>query len=223
MLGLETSGKAFVNRFFEPPLLLLVKAQCWHRLRQRKPPPSARLMPARASLFPKKVLGVITLFAFYSFVNVNLATEPLAVGAVVPTVPATDQDGNEVDLVEVSRNATVLLYFYPKADTPGCTKESCGLRDAYQKFVDLGVRVFGVSMDAVPAQKRFAEKYHLPFTLLADPEGKIVDAFGVAKRNGHASRQSFLIRNGKIAWHNGKVNPEAHAEEVLREIERPSP
>ncbi|CAB4244106.1 Peroxiredoxin [Methylacidimicrobium sp. AP8] len=141
-------------------------------------------------------------------------------GAPVPPVTATDQDGNEVDLAEASRQATVLLYFYPKADTPGCTKESCGLRDAYQKFVDLGVRVFGVSMDPATAQKRFAEKYHLPFTLLADPEGKIVDAFGVAKRNGHATRQSFLIRHGKIVWHNPKVNPESHAEEVLREIEK---
>ncbi|WP_242529254.1 peroxiredoxin [Methylacidimicrobium sp. B4] len=155
--------------------------------------------------------------------NTNLATEALTVGAAVPAVLATDQDGKEVDLAEVSRNGTVLLYFYPKADTPGCTKESCGLRDAYQKFVDLGVRVFGVSMDAVPAQKRFAEKYHLPFPLLADPEGKIVDAFGVAKRNGHATRQSFLIRNGKITWHSGKVNVETHAEEVLREIESSSP
>ena len=143
-------------------------------------------------------------------------------GAAAPAVPATDQDGNEVDLAEASRGATVLLYFYPKADTPGCTKESCGLRDAYQKFVDHGVRVFGVSMDTVSAQKRFAEKYHLPFALLADPEGKIVDGFGVAKRNGHASRQSFLIRNGKIIWHNAKVNAETHAEEVLREIERHS-
>ncbi|MDD2677364.1 MAG: peroxiredoxin [Methylacidiphilaceae bacterium] len=154
--------------------------------------------------------------------NTNLATEPLAVGAAAPAVQATDQDGNEVDLAEVFRNATVLLYFYPKADTPGCTKESCGLRDAYRKFIDHGVRVFGVSMDTAAAQKQFVEKYHLPFTLLADPEGKIVEAFGVAKRNGHASRQSFLIRNGKISWHTAKVNPETHAEEVLREIERQS-
>lgn len=190
--------------------------------RSRETGPIGRIRPGSAILFSKKVLGVISFFAFYSFVNANLATEPLAVGASVPAVPATDQDGNEVDLAEASRNATVLLYFYPKADTPGCTKESCGLRDSYQKFVDLGVRVFGVSMDTVSAQKHFTEKYHLPFTLLADPEGKIVDAFGVAKRNGHATRQSFLIRNGKIIWHNGKVNAETHAEEVLREIERQS-
>ncbi|VVM06527.1 Putative peroxiredoxin bcp [Methylacidimicrobium cyclopophantes] len=154
--------------------------------------------------------------------NTNLATEPLGIGAAVPAVQAVDQDGNTVDLEEASRNAIVLLYFYPKADTPGCTKESCGLRDAYKKFIDHGVRVFGVSMDTVSAQKRFAEKYHLPFTLLADPEGKIVDAFGVTKKNGHATRQSFLIRNGKIVWHNAKVNPETHTEEALREIERQS-
>lgn len=173
-----------------------------------------------AILFRKKVLGVITFFAFYSFVNANLMTVPLPVGSAAPGLQATDQEGNEVDLAEASRNATILLYFYPKADTPGCTKESCGLRDVYQKFIDHGVRVFGVSMDTVAAQKRFAEKYHLPFTLLADPEGKIVDAFGVAKKNGHATRQSFLIRNGKILWHNGKVNAETHAEEALREIGR---
>ncbi|MGD9896778.1 MAG: peroxiredoxin [Candidatus Methylacidiphilaceae bacterium] len=154
--------------------------------------------------------------------STNLATEPLMIGAAVPAVQATDQDGNEIDLAEVSKNATVLLYFFPKADTPGCTKESCGLRDAYQRFIDHGVRVFGASMDTVAAQKKFAGKYHLPFTLLADPEGKIADAFGVAKRNGHATRQSFLIRNGRIIWHNAKVNPETHAEETLREIEKES-
>lgn len=181
-----------------------------------------RLDPGPTILFWKNVLGVITLFAFYSLMNTHLAIERLAVGSAVPTVHATDQDGNEVDLAEASRNAILLLYFYPKADTPGCTKESCGLRDAYRKFVDHGVRVFGVSMDTVAAQKHFVEKYHLPFTLLADPEGKIVDAFGVAKRNGHATRQSFLIRNGKVIWHDAKVNPETHAEEVLREIERQS-
>ncbi|WP_020494410.1 peroxiredoxin [Verrucomicrobium sp. 3C] len=178
--------------------------------------------PRADILFSKNVLGVITLFAFYSFMNTNLAITPLALGAAAPIVHGTDQSGNEVDLAEASRNAILLLYFYPKADTPGCTKESCGLRDAYQKFVDHGVRVFGVSMDTVASQKHFVEKYHLPFTLLADPEGKIVDAFGVAKRNGHATRQSFLIRNGKIIWHDAKVNPETHAKEVLREIERHS-
>ncbi|QSR89043.1 peroxiredoxin [Methylacidiphilum caldifontis] len=143
---------------------------------------------------------------------------PLEIGATVPDVAGVDQDGHSIQLKSVAQEGIVLFYFYPKADTPGCTREACNFRDNYKMLINNGVKVFGISMDSQEAQKKFKDKYHLPFTLLADPEGKIVDQFGVTKRNGHASRQSFLAKNGKIVWRNLKVNPDNHVQEVLEEV-----
>ncbi|CAI9085535.1 peroxiredoxin [Candidatus Methylacidiphilum fumarolicum] len=150
----------------------------------------------------------------------NQTTLPLEIGADVPDVIAVDQDGNSIPLQSIAKKGTFLFYFYPKADTPGCIKEACNLRDNYKMLIDHGIKIFGISMDTKEAQKNFKEKYHLPFPLLADPEGKLVEKFGVTKKNGHASRQSFLARNGKIVWRNLKVKPETHAQEILEEVKK---
>lgn len=167
----------------------------------------------------------IFLFSF-SFFSIHLygngmkPNSPLEVGAPIPDVSGVDQDGQSVQLKEIGQKGIVLFYFYPKADTPGCTREACNFRDNYQMLINHGIKIFGISMDNQEAQKRFKEKYHLPFPLLADPEGKIVDQFGVTKRNGHASRQSFLAKDGKIVWRNLKVNPDNHVQEVLEELKK---
>ena len=91
-----------------------------------------------------------------------------------------DQDENKVSLKDF-RGKTVVLYFYPRADTPGCTKESCEFRDTDKQIQKVGAVILGISADTPKAQKKFQEKYHLPFTLLADTEKKVINAFGVYK------------------------------------------
>lgn len=133
-----------------------------------------------------------------------------------PDVESVDQDGKTVKLSEVYKaNPFVIVYFYPKADTPGCTKQGCSLRDANADLAKLGAKVIGVSADTAEAQKKFAEKYTFPFTLLADKEGKVIDAFKVEKRaNGMASRQCFIIKDGMVVWHDPKGATETQAAEV---------
>ena len=100
------------------------------------------------------------------------AAEPIDIGAALPAVTAKNQDGQEVKLAEAGAGGWTLVYFYPKADTPGCTKQACSLRDSYATLTEKKVKVFGVSMDDVAAQKAFQEKYKLPFPLLASLSAK---------------------------------------------------
>jgi peroxiredoxin Q/BCP len=148
------------------------------------------------------------------------SAEPIAEGAALPAVSCPDQAGKEVKLAETGAKGYVLVYFYPKADTPGCTKQACSLRDAYQNITDKGVKVFGSSMDSVEAQKAFAEKYKLPFTLLADKEGKVADAFGVPHVAGFAKRQAFLFQDGKLVWRDLSASTDQQAADVLAFINK---
>jgi peroxiredoxin Q/BCP len=142
--------------------------------------------------------------------------EPIDVGAKAPAVAALDQNGKSVDLGALYQTGFVLVYFYPKADTGGCTAQACSLRDDYEKLQNLGVTVVGVSTDDVAAQKAFAEKYHLPFTLLADTGKKVIDGFGVPLRGaGFATRQAFLMRNGVVVWRDLTASTAEQAADVL--------
>ena len=133
-----------------------------------------------------------------------------------------DQDENNVSLKDF-RGKTVVLYFYPRADTPGCTKESCEFRDTDKQIQKVGAVILGISADTPKAQKKFQEKYHLPFTLLADSEKKVINAFGVYKEKNMygkkvmgIARTTFIIGpDGKIKHVFNKVKPEGHAEQVL--------
>ncbi|CAN5133742.1 thioredoxin-dependent thiol peroxidase [soil metagenome] len=148
------------------------------------------------------------------------AAEPLEVGANAPDVSAVDQNGEKINIGEIAKSGTTLVYFYPKADTPGCTKQACSLRDAYAELSEKGVRVIGVSMDGPEAQKAFEKNHNLPFTLVADEEGKVVEAFGVPQmRPGIASRQAFLIRDGKVIWRDLKASTDQQAADVLAALE----
>jgi peroxiredoxin Q/BCP len=133
-----------------------------------------------------------------------------------PDVEGVDQDGKTVKLAEVYKaNPFVVVYFYPKADTPGCTKQGCSLRDAHDDLTKMGVKVIGVSADDVAAEKAFSDKFHFPFTLLADKEGKVIDAFKVQKIKGTmASRQCFIVKNGMVVWHDPKGATDTQADEV---------
>lgn len=148
------------------------------------------------------------------------AAEPITEGTALPAVVCLDQNGKEVKLAESAVKGYTLVYFYPKADTPGCTKQACSLRDSYEKITDKGVKVYGVSMDTVDAQKAFADKYKLPFTLLADKEGKVADGFGVPHIAGFSKRQAFLFLDGKLVWRDLSASTDQQAADVLNFIEK---
>jgi peroxiredoxin Q/BCP len=140
--------------------------------------------------------------------------EPLAIGSDIPQVTCTGHNGTEVKLGDATKG-WVMVYFYPKADTPGCTKQACSLRDSFAVLTEKNVTVYGVSLDDVAAQKAFAEKYKLPFTLLADKEGKVADAFKVPHIAGFAKRQAFLFKEGKLAWLDLSASTEQQAADIL--------
>ncbi len=149
----------------------------------------------------------------------------LKVGNKAPQFSLADQDNKTHSLKDYT-GQWVLLYFYPKDDTPGCTKEACSFRDNLPKFKKLKAVVFGVSADSVSKHKKFADKYKLPFTLLADEDKKMINAYGVWQMKKFMGREymgiartSFLIDpEGKIAKIYEGVKPEAHPEEVLSDL-----
>jgi peroxiredoxin Q/BCP len=150
------------------------------------------------------------------------AAEQLVVGQPAPEFELPDQDG-QLHSLEDYRDRWVVLYFYPKDDTPGCTTEACEFRDNIFAFQKLNVQILGVSLDDVASHKRFAEKHDLPFPLLADPEGTSAEAYGVKTKFAGmtlAKRQTFIIDpDGILAKHYEKVKPATHSAEVLAELE----
>jgi peroxiredoxin Q/BCP len=151
-----------------------------------------------------------------------MATTQLAVGAKAPAFTLADQTDTKIKLSGFA-GTKVLVYFYPKADTPGCTKQSCSLRDANADLTAKGVQVIGVSVDKPEAQKKFKDKFSLPYPLVSDPEGKVCEAFKVSRMPaiGLATRQAFIIKDGKVVWHDPKASTTTQADEikaVLKEL-----
>ena len=149
------------------------------------------------------------------------AIEALAIGAPAPEFELSDQTG-QLHSLEDYRDQWVVLYFYPKDETPGCTTEACEFRDNIFEFRKINVQILGVSFDDVESHRKFAENYDLPFPLLADTEGNASEAYGVkTKMLGMtvAKRQTFLIDPaGNLAKHYDKVKPETHSTEVLSDL-----
>jgi thioredoxin-dependent peroxiredoxin len=140
----------------------------------------------------------------------------LKIGDPIPAVTAQDQDGKSVNLAEEGSTGYTLVYFYPKAMSPGCTAQACSLRDSYSELQSKGVKIFGVSLDTVEAQKKFVEEDHLPFALLSDKDQKVTGAFGVPVRlNAFASRQAFLFKDGKLIWLDTNASTAKQAQDVL--------
>jgi len=144
-------------------------------------------------------------------------------GSKAPDFTAVDQNGSKVKLSDLN-GRKVVLYFYPKDDTPGCTKEACSFRDANDVYAEKGIKVFGISTDDEKSHQKFISKYALPFDLLADTDKKIVEKYGVwgeksmyGKKYMGTHRKSFLIdESGKIVKIFEKVNVSEHADEVLK-------
>ncbi len=153
-------------------------------------------------------------------------TLKLKVGDPAPDFSAPSQTGEVITLARFKGRQPVVLYFYPKDDTPGCTREACAFRDARAALHQAGAAVLGVSTDPVKAHARFADKYRLPFPLLADEDRKIVSAYGVwgektfmGRKYQGTHRVTFLIgRDGRIRHIWDQVKPEHHATEVLEAV-----
>lgn len=143
----------------------------------------------------------------------------LAPGDVAPDFALKNQSGTVVKLSAL-RGRPVLIYFYPKDDTPGCTKEACHLRDAYTKYQKEGAVVLGVSRQDQKSHQAFIKKYRLPFDLLVDSDGTVAASFGVGKiGEEYLERKSVLVGpDGKVVKFYNSVNPETHADEVLADI-----
>lgn len=153
--------------------------------------------------------------------SATVAAEGIVAGDAAPGFELPDQNG-DLHALEDYRDGWVALYFYPKDDTPGCTTEACEFRDDIFKFRRMNTQIIGVSLDDEASHKEFAEKYALPFPLLADPEGTTADAYGVKTKwlgMSMAKRQTFLIDpHGNIAKHYENVDPDTHSAELLADL-----
>ncbi len=150
----------------------------------------------------------------------------LSEGQLIPAFSLHDQNGQTVSAKDLKGN-WVVIYFYPKDDTPGCTKEACSFRDTYADFEKNDIKVIGMSKDSVASHQKFKEKYQLPFTLLADPDLNVLKAFGVWAKKKFMGREydgilrtTFLIDpSGKVAKVYENVKPADHAKMILHDWE----
>lgn len=139
---------------------------------------------------------------------------PLSVGDLAPGFTVKDTHGNLVNLSDFA-GKTVVLYFYPKDDTPGCTKEACSFRDSYSEYQGKDIVVLGVSMDDEVSHQQFTQKFNLPFPLLADQDGTITKAYDV-DGGGYAKRVTYVIDgSGKISQVYTSIQTETHASDIL--------
>jgi len=155
-------------------------------------------------------LGLGILFLFFG----KARADGLKVGSPAPDFTALASDGSRAHLFAMLDRAPIVLYFYPKDDTPGCTREACGIRDNFRAFHDLKATILGVSYDSVPSHQKFIQKYHLPFLLLSDMDHAVAKAYG-ADGLFAAKRQTFVIdKRGAILYLNRSVNPATQAVEL---------
>jgi peroxiredoxin Q/BCP len=167
----------------------------------------------------RRILACMSLF---SLLFGAAKADPLKVGDAAPDVSVTTESGDKLKLADVyQKQPYTLVYFYPKADTPGCTKQGCSLRDGYEQLTKRGVAVIGVSHDTPEAQKAFKEKYHLPFTLVADVDQSASRAFGVPNMapTQLAHRSAYLIRDGKIVYTDYVGTTDKQAETILKVLD----
>jgi len=169
----------------------------------------------RASLI--SILPIIVSMVFSTTI---IQAAALKVGDAAPLFTGQDQDGNAMKLADLIGKKIVLLYFYPKDDTPGCTKEACGFRDRMSELQKDNIEVMGVSFDTAESHRKFITEYKLNFPLIADPDGKIVDLYGVRMdQKKMAHRVSFLIGlDGKIVHITAAANPDTHFNEMKEAI-----
>jgi len=166
-------------------------------------------------------VAVVLAALVASFTSIGMANDQVTTGDPAPEFELSDQNG-QLHSLEDYRDQWVVLYFYPKDETPGCTTEACEFRDNIFAYRDLNAQILGVSLDDAASHKAFAEKHGLPFPLLADVDGAAAAAYGVKTRMFGmvvAKRQTFIIGpDGTIAKHYEKVKPAEHSAQVLADL-----
>ena len=158
----------------------------------------------------------LTYLMDVSLLQYFLFADPLEIGSPAPKVEAINDAGETVDLGAALAKGTSLVFFYPKAMTSGCTKQACSLRDAWDELQARDLQIFGVSTDKAELQAEFREKHTLPFTLIADTEGKVCQAFG----KGRYSRQAYIFIDGTLVWRDIKGATSEQASEVLTALDQ---
>ena len=164
----------------------------------------------------KKLFALVMVF---SFITSFLLANSLDLGSPAPQLNVLTDEGITLDLGEALSAGTTLVFFYPKAMTPGCIKQACSLRDSWDELQARDVKIFGVSSDTAKTQAQFRDKYKLPFTLLADTAGKIADAFSKSRW----SRQAYLYRDGILVWRDLKAATSNQASEVIAALDELEP
>jgi peroxiredoxin Q/BCP len=154
------------------------------------------------------------------WLGVTVSGQAPAVGDAAPDAASRDHEGRDVRLSDFYGEGFTLVYFYPKADTPGCTAQACSLRDGFAELQERGVRVVGVSSDGPAAQRRFLDKRRLPFTLLADEDHAVAKAFGVRLVLGMTTRQAFLVKARRIVWRDLSASTREQARDVINFLEK---
>lgn len=145
----------------------------------------------------------------------------LKIGDKVPEFTLSDGEGNKVNIADFIGKKPLVIYFYPKDDTPGCTKESCAFRDQYEDFTDIGAEVIGISGDSVDSHKKFANKYNLPFTLLSDSKNEVRKLFGVPSTLFVLpGRVTYVVDKEGIVKHifDSMLDFNAHVDEALKTL-----
>jgi len=155
------------------------------------------------------------LVMVFSFITSFLPANSLELGSPAPQLKVLTDQGTTLDLGEALSAGTTLVFFYPKAMTPGCVKQACSLRDGWDELQARNVSIFGVSSDTAKTQAQFRDKYTLPFTLLADTDGKIADAFSKSRW----SRQAYIFKDGILVWRDPKGATSKQATEVLAALD----
>jgi peroxiredoxin Q/BCP len=163
----------------------------------------------------KKFVSVMV----FSFITSFLSANSLELGSPAPQLKVLTDQGTALDLGEALSVGTTLVFFYPKAMTPGCVKQACSLRDGWDKLQSRNVSIFGVSSDTAKTQAQFRDKYTLPFTLLADTDGKIADAFSKSRW----SRQAYIFKDGILVWRDLKAATSEQATEILVALDELEP
>ncbi len=168
------------------------------------------------------LLLLLVIFIIFAINSVMSQSSKLEVGDTIPTFTLKNQLGNNIDIDAYRGKKAMVIYFYPKDDTPGCTKEACKFRDEFEVFTDLDVEVIGISGDDVASHKAFADKYNLPFTLLADTKNKVRKLFGVPKSmlGIMPGRVTYIINKNGIIIHifNSQFGAEKHISEALTKL-----
>ena len=164
-----------------------------------------------------KMLFVLVMV--FSFITSFLLANSLELGSPIPQLKVLTDEGITLDLGEALSAGTTLVFFYPKAMTPGCVKQACSLRDGWDELQSRDLRIFGVSSDTVITQAQFRDKYTLPFTLLADTDGKIADAFSKSRW----SRQAYLFIDGILVWRDLMAATSKQATDILAALDELEP